>query len=105
MYIEHKRQLNTENDGFVVDCQFLESVSADLLMYGTLYGTVYGWDTRSPDVAFRFQNSLKSGIITSICQGVYRSWLTIGTTSGMHITWDLRFQLPIATINHPNGIN
>lgn len=29
--------------------------------------------------------------------------LSVGTSSGYHTCWDLRFHLPIATIAHPTG--
>nr|CAD7589508.1 unnamed protein product [Timema genevievae] len=48
-------------------------------------------------------NYFDSGVITSFCLDAHQSWLTIGTSSGFHICWDLRFQLPISTIIHPTG--
>jgi hypothetical protein len=42
-----------------------------------------------------------TGVITSFCLDPHQSWLTVGTSSGFHICWDLRFQLPISTIDHP----
>lgn len=43
------------------------------------------------------------GVITSFCVDSKNSWLTLGTSSGYHICWDLRFQLPLSSVAHPNG--
>lgn len=43
------------------------------------------------------------GIITAMCLDTRQSCLTLGTSSGYHTCWDLRFRLPIATIAHSKG--
>ena len=43
------------------------------------------------------------GVITSMCVDPSQSWLAIGTDNGVHICWDLRFRLPVASVNHPGG--
>lgn len=53
-----------------------------------------------------YLSSLKrklSGVITSMCVDPSQSWLAIGTDNGVHICWDLRFRLPVASVNHPGG--
>lgn len=35
-----------------------------------------------------------------MCVDPNESWLALGTSSGFHICWDLRFQLPISTFSH-----
>lgn len=45
------------------------------------------------------------GIITAMCLDTRQSCLTLGTSSGYHTCWDLRFRLPIATIAHSKGSN
>lgn len=45
------------------------------------------------------------GIITAMCLDTRQSCLTLGTSSGYHTCWDLRFRLPIATIAHSKGNN
>lgn len=45
------------------------------------------------------------GIITAMCLDTRQSCLTLGTSSGYHTCWDLRFRLPIATIAHSKGDN
>ena len=44
------------------------------------------------------------GVITSFIVDPCHSWLTVGTSSGMMVCWDLRFQLPITNLSHPRGI-
>ena len=44
-----------------------------------------------------------SGVITSFVVDPCHSWLTVGTSAGMLVCWDLRFQLPITSLSHPRG--
>lgn len=105
MTLVQARELNREQDGCAVDVQYLESGPQSVLVYATLYGALVGWDLRAPGTAWRLENNLKHGVLTSFCLDPHQSWLTVGTSSGYHIAWDLRFQLPIATIEHPLGKN
>lgn len=104
MTLVQTRQLNVDQDGCAVDVQYLDSGPQSVLVYATLYGTLVGWDMRAPGEAWRLENGLKHGIITSFCLDSHQSWLTLGTNTGHHIAWDLRFQLPIASIVHPSGL-
>ncbi|XP_066593358.1 phosphoinositide 3-kinase regulatory subunit 4 isoform X2 [Prorops nasuta] len=97
------RQLDLQEEGCAVDIQYLDSGSQSVLIYATLYGSLVGWDLRCPNIAWKLENDLKHGVITSFCVNNYQQWLTLGTSSGIHTCWDLRFQLPITTIKHPNG--
>ncbi|KRT79355.1 HEAT domain-containing protein [Oryctes borbonicus] len=103
MTLVQTRQLNVDEDGCAVDVQYLDSGPQSVLVYATLYGALVGWDMRAPGEAWRLENGLKQGVITSFCLDPHQSWLTLGTSSGHHIAWDLRFQLPIATIVHPTA--
>ena len=44
------------------------------------------------------------GVIMSFVVDPCHSWLTVGTSVGMLVCWDLRFQLPITNLSHPRGI-
>lgn len=103
MLQQYTKQLNSEEEGFAVDVQYLDSGPQSVVMYATLYGAIVGWDLRSPTVAWKLENGLKRGVITTFCVDSHHSWLTLGTSSGFHITWDMRFQLPISEIAHPTG--
>ncbi|KAJ8911373.1 hypothetical protein NQ315_014204 [Exocentrus adspersus] len=103
MNLVQSRQLNADEDGFAVDVNCLDSGSQSVVVYATLYGCLVGWDLRAPGIAWRLENGLKRGLITTFCMDPHHSWLTLGTSSGYHTTWDLRFQLPITTIEHPSA--
>nr|CAD7406477.1 unnamed protein product [Timema cristinae] len=103
MSVTQSRQLDLQDDGCAVDVNYFDSGSQSVLVYATMYGSIVGWDLRSPGTAWKLDNDLKHGVITSFCLDAHQSWLTIGTSSGFHICWDLRFQLPISTIIHPTG--
>lgn len=104
MALSQSRQLDLEEDGPAIDIQYLDAGSQSVLVYSTLYGNIVGWDIRAPGTAWRLKNDLKQGVITSFCMDSQHSWLTLGTSSGYHVAWDLRFQLPITTIVHPTGL-
>jgi phosphoinositide-3-kinase, regulatory subunit 4 len=114
MALQQVRNLDTDHrldrssardheDGPVVD---MSSVGAggmqSMIVYATLYGAIVGWDIRTPDNAWRLESDLRNGVITSLCIDPTGSWLAVGTSSGRHIIWDLRFKLPIAKIKHPH---
>ncbi|XP_046835084.1 phosphoinositide 3-kinase regulatory subunit 4 isoform X1 [Vespa crabro] len=103
MSVLYTRQLDIQDEGCAVDIQYLDSGSQSVLVYASLYGSLVGWDLRCPGTTWRLENDLKYGIITSFCVNSYQQWLTLGTSSGVHTCWDLRFQLPITNIKHPTG--
>ncbi|XP_055586304.1 phosphoinositide 3-kinase regulatory subunit 4 [Uranotaenia lowii] len=91
-----------QDDGPVVEMQPLDQGAQSVIVYATLYGGLVGWDIRMPGHAWRLESDLRKGVITSFCVDPTSSWLTVGTSSGRHICWDLRFRLPIAEIKHPH---
>ncbi|KMR04641.1 phosphoinositide 3-kinase regulatory subunit 4 [Lasius niger] len=96
-------QDNAQEEGCAVDLQYLDCGSQSVLVYASLYGSLVGWDLRCPGTTWRLENDLKHGVITSFCVNSHQQWLTLGTSSGIHTCWDLRFQLPITSIKHPTG--
>lgn len=103
MTLVHSKQLSPEEDGCAIDVQYLESGPQSVLVYATLFGGIVAWDLRSPTYAWKLENGLKQGVISCFCLDTHHNWLTLGTSSGFHIVWDLRFQLRISTIEHPTG--
>lgn len=97
-------ELKKQEEGYVVDLHYLDSGSQSVLVYASLYGYLVGWDLRCPGTTWRLENDVKHGVITSFCVNSQQQWLTLGTSSGIHTCWDLRFQLPITSIKHPTGI-
>lgn len=92
------RQLDLQEDGCAVDVASFQS--GPVVVYATMYGSIVGWDLRQPGTAWKLENDLKHGVITTMCVDPNESWLALGTSSGYHICWDLRFQLPISTFSH-----
>jgi phosphoinositide-3-kinase regulatory subunit 4 len=96
------RTMREQDDGPVVEMQTMDQ---SLIAYATLYGAIIGWDLRMPstDNAWRLETDLRNGVITSFTiDPTNSSWLALGTSSGRHLCWDLRFQLKIAEIKHPH---
>lgn len=94
------RTFNECDDGAVIDMQPLDQASQSVVIFATLYGGIVGWDTRMPEYAWKFESDLRNGVITTFCVDPTSSWLAVGTSSGKHIFWDLRFRLPICKSNH-----
>lgn len=103
MSLVSSRQLNTEEDGYVVDMNYFDTGCQSVLTYATVYGSIVGWDLRAPGTAWKLENGPRKGVITSYALEGTQSWLAVGTSSGHHVCWDLRFMLPISTITHPRG--
>ncbi|XP_070507478.1 phosphoinositide 3-kinase regulatory subunit 4 [Chironomus tepperi] len=96
------RTTREQDDGPVVEMQ---SKDQSQIVYATLYGAIVGWDLRMPSTmnSWRLQSDLRNGVITTFTiDPINSSWLTIGTSSGRHLCWDLRFLLKIAEIKHPH---
>ncbi|XP_050436051.1 phosphoinositide 3-kinase regulatory subunit 4 [Adelges cooleyi] len=98
------KQLDLHEDGCAIDVSYLDSGSQMVLVYATVYGSLVGWDLRAPKLAWKVNNDIKQGIITAMCLDTRQSCLTLGTSSGYHTCWDLRFRLPIATIAHSKAV-
>lgn len=94
----------TNSESFAVDVHYLDSGPQSTVVYSTLYGSLIGWDVRAPGVSWRLENGLKQGVVTTFCVDSQQNWLTVGTSSGFHITWDLRFKLKIGTFEHPTSM-
>lgn len=103
MSIVNTRHLDPQEEGCVVDMNYFDSGSQSILTYATVYGSIMGWDLRSPGVAWKLENDLCHGLITSFCVDPNQTWLCVGTSSGNHVCWDVRFQLPISCHMHPVG--
>lgn len=96
--VYQSRQLDLQEDGCAVDIASFQS--GPVVVYATMYGSIVGWDLRQPGTAWKLENDLKHGVITTMCVDPNENWLALGTSSGYHICWDLRFQLPISTFSH-----
>ncbi|KAJ9580221.1 hypothetical protein L9F63_004121 [Diploptera punctata] len=115
MSVVQSRQLDPQEEGCAVDINYLNSGGGlclsdcavcvagaqSVLVYATMYGSIVGWDLRAPGTAWKLDNDLKKGVLTTFCVDPHQCWLAVGTSSGYIICWDLRFQLPISMFDHP----
>ncbi|KAH8406647.1 hypothetical protein KR222_001554 [Zaprionus bogoriensis] len=101
MTLQQALDQNAYNIGPVVDMHAYDQTAQSVIVFATLYGGIVAWDTRMQHSAWRLQNELRHGVITTICADPTGSWLATGTSGGKHICWDLRFRLPITEIKHP----
>uniref|UniRef100_A0A1B6KTS4 non-specific serine/threonine protein kinase n=1 Tax=Graphocephala atropunctata TaxID=36148 RepID=A0A1B6KTS4_9HEMI len=96
------RQLDLHEEGAAVDISHYGSGSQCVLVYATMLGCIIGWDLRSPGIAFKLENDLRKGVISAMCLDSRQCYLALGTSSGYHTVWDLRFQMPVTTFpQHP----
>ncbi|NXH19201.1 PI3R4 kinase, partial [Bucco capensis] len=96
------RSLDLKDDGCVVDMHHFNSGAQSVLAYGTVNGSLVGWDLRSSSNAWTLKHDLKLGLITSFAVDIHQCWLCIGTSNGTMACWDMRFQLPISSHPHPS---
>ena len=59
----HRRTLSVADDGPAMELVFQETGSSPVVIYGTAFGDIVGWDIRMPDGkdAFRLSNGLSDG--------------------------------------------
>lgn len=84
-----------------MDINCIDYGSQSTVVYATLHGMIVGWDLRCPGISWRFENNYKYGFITTFCLDKHHNWLTVGTRTGYHVVWDLRFQIPVTVMEHP----
>ena len=99
----HTNNLDVNSEGLVVDMTYFDTGSENIIAYATVHGYLVGWDLRAPKVAWKLENDPKLGLISSFDVHRQLCWLAVGTSSGTHICWDMRFQLPVNTVKHPHG--
>ncbi|KAG6449302.1 hypothetical protein O3G_MSEX005972 [Manduca sexta] len=102
MTLSQCRQLETSVEGEWCALACAGGVHAGVISYGTLRAAVVGWDLRAPGNAWKLQGDLKQGVYTCLYANSC-GYLAVGTSSGAVCVWDLRFQLPITTVRHPNS--
>ncbi|XP_078336739.1 phosphoinositide 3-kinase regulatory subunit 4-like isoform X1 [Crassostrea virginica] len=89
--------------GNIVDMSFFDTGVQSVLSYATVNGFLVGHDLRTNKEVWKLRNDPKAGLITSFAVHHSQCWLAVGTSSGTHVCWDMRFQLPINSIAHPTG--
>ncbi len=101
--ILHTKNLDVDAEGLIVDMSYFDTGSQNVVCYATVHGLLVGWDLRAPRIVWKLKNDPKHGLITTFQVQQQQSWLALATSSGMHVCWDMRFQLPITSVSHPTG--
>ncbi|XP_076085974.1 phosphoinositide 3-kinase regulatory subunit 4-like isoform X1 [Mytilus galloprovincialis] len=99
----NKLEIDKEEFGKVVDVTHYDTGAQSVLAYATVNGYIMGFDLRSNKEVWKLKNDPKKGLITTCAVHHSQCWFAVGTSSGSHVCWDLRFQLPITSIEHPMG--
>ncbi|KAJ2941262.1 hypothetical protein O0L34_g3460 [Tuta absoluta] len=102
MTLSQGRQLDVASEGGCAGVACAGGVHSGVISYCTLAATVVGWDLRAPGNAWKLQGSLKQGVYTCV-HAAPCGYVAVGTSGGAVQVWDLRFQLPITELKHPNG--
>lgn len=55
------KHLDLQEDGCAIDVSYLDSGSQMVLVCATVYGSLIGWDLRSPRLAWKVSNDIKQG--------------------------------------------
>lgn len=98
MTLSQCRQLEVGAEG---ECCAM-TCAGGVISYATLRSKIVGWDLRTPGNAWKLDGDLKQGVITCLYASS-SGYVVAGTSSGVLSVWDLRFQLPITTLKHPNA--
>lgn len=100
--VSYHRKVSVDDEGPPVEFCFRETGSSPLLVYGTAFGSIVGWDLRCSGTVFRLENDLLDGLQTTLAMSPDQNWAVCGTSSGVIKSWDLRFQLSIVKCTHPS---
>ena len=103
MSVFASRQLNLLEEGSPIDITYFDNGSKSVLLYATTFGHLVGWDLRAPGIAWKLQNDIRQGVVTALHMDNKQNFLSLGTSSGYITTWDLRFHIPITSIQQPRG--
>lgn len=55
-------------DGYIIELFYcmVWNVVGPVVVYATMYGSIVGWDLRQPGTAWKLDNDLKHGMISSV---------------------------------------
>ncbi|TFK75636.1 ARM repeat-containing protein [Pluteus cervinus] len=88
------REHRVENPGEYVTCMtHFNTESASNLVYATTHSNITTLDLRTMRVLQNLENPRHYGPITSMCVDRKRSWIVVGTSTGVLTLWDRRFGL------------
>lgn len=87
---EHRMNITGE---YITCMQHYNTESASSLVYATTHSTITTLDLRTMQVLQQLENPRHFGSITCMCLDRKRTWLLVGTFSGVLSLWDKRFGL------------
>ena len=93
--------IDTSVHGRITDLKSI--VNSQLVAFTTSHGSIMALDIRISKPAWQLKHNLSQGLPTTFCLDPRQHWLCLGTASGVHVCWDLRFQLPITSFTHPSS--
>ncbi|KAH8041952.1 hypothetical protein HPB51_019693 [Rhipicephalus microplus] len=95
------RSLDPHEDGCVVDLQHFDTGLQSVLVYATVYGSIIGWDLRSPSTAWCFENNPRHGarVRRVSIDPLYQScvWAAVEGNNEVSL-WDLETQARLRTL-------
>nr|XP_002121994.1 phosphoinositide 3-kinase regulatory subunit 4 [Ciona intestinalis] len=92
--------VNHRQNGRVTDLKPI--INSSVVVFTSSYGNITALDLRTRTPAWNLKHDLSNGVPTTFCVDPKQHWLCVGTARGVHICWDLRFQLPITKFSHPS---
>ncbi|KAH7882946.1 hypothetical protein F5I97DRAFT_1938850 [Phlebopus sp. FC_14] len=88
------REHRTDSPGEYVTCMYhFNTDTSSNLVYATTHSIITTLDLRSMRVLQRLENPRHFGSITCMCLDRKRTWVLVGTSSGVLSLWDKRFGL------------
>ncbi|KIJ16339.1 hypothetical protein PAXINDRAFT_132235 [Paxillus involutus ATCC 200175] len=92
--LQATREHRVESPGEYITCMHhYNTDAASNLVYATSYSVITTLDLRTMRVLQRLENPRHFGSITCICLDRKRTWVLVGTSSGVLSLWDKRFGL------------
>lgn len=101
-HLVYKKQLDVTEKGSLVDLSCFYYHRGEVLVGFTDHGFLIGLDLRTDRPAWNHNAHNKSscGLVSSMCTDRLQNWITVGTTLGYYIAWDMRFLLSVNEWKH-----
>ncbi|CAM6126892.1 unnamed protein product [Calypogeia fissa] len=96
------RKLDSD-EGAIVSLQNFVPEGPPHLLYSTQRSRTHLWDLRSPKDAWVLKGDPAQGYTSATALDPNCNWLVTGTSRGVLTLWDLRFQVPVNSWQHPLG--
>eukprot|EP01035_Chromulina_nebulosa_P016924 gene16924-22415_t len=80
-------------DGPIINVQHFYNDVANIVIYTTQKGYIYGWDLRTCKLVFTYIVRPELGYPTTTAISSDKNWYVVGTNLGYILLWDLRFNV------------